>query len=195
LPRHAAHRFFASTVFKLDTMGITIRKAAPTDATAACTLLRRSIEQCCEPDHRRQPEVLDNWLSNKTPQNVAAWLASPTNHMFAAERDGELVGVALLTQGGKLSLCYVLPEAVGCGIGQALLAAVEEQARAWNISKLYLHSPSSASTFFQRQGFTNAGRERACFGLDCDFLWKRLSAAPAAAEGSSSKRFCNCSGR
>jgi GNAT superfamily N-acetyltransferase len=176
-------------------MGIAIRKAAPTDATAACSLLRRSIEQCCEQDHRHQPELLESWLGNKTPQNVATWLATPTNHALAAERDGELLGLALLTQGGKLALCYVLPEAIRTGVGRALLAAVEEQARAWNISKLHLHSPGSASAFFERHGYTNAGREKSCFGLDADFLWKRLGAAPAALDAAASKRFCNCGGR
>jgi GNAT superfamily N-acetyltransferase len=177
-------------------MGIAIRKAAPSDATAACALLRRSIEECCEPDHRRQPELLESWLGNKTPQNVAAWLAAPTNHVLAAERDGELLGLALLTQAGKVSLCYVLPEALRTGVGRALLGAVEEQARAWNISKLHLHSPGSASAFFERHGYTNAGRERSCFGMESDFLWKRLNADTAAPpDNSARKRFCNCSGR
>jgi GNAT superfamily N-acetyltransferase len=176
-------------------MVIAIRKAAPTDATAACTLLRRSIAECCEPDHRCQPEVLDSWLGNKTPQNVAAWLAAPTNHGLAAERDGELLGLALLTQAGKVALCYVLPEALGTGVGRALLGAIEEQARAWNISKLHLHSPSSASAFFERHGYTNAGKEKACYGLECDLLWKRLNPEGATMDAAARKRFCNCSGR
>jgi GNAT superfamily N-acetyltransferase len=190
----AARRFFASTVFMLDTMGIAIRQATLNDATAACTLLRRSIEECCAPDHRHQPAVLDSWLGNKTPQNVAAWLAVPANHVLVAERDGALQGLALLTQAGKVSLFYVLPEALRSGVGRALLAAVEAQARAWNIGKLYLHSPASASAFFERHGFTNAGRERSCFGLDCEFLWKRLGEVPAAPDAAASKRFCHCSG-
>jgi GNAT superfamily N-acetyltransferase len=176
-------------------MGIAIRKAGPTDAIEACTLLRRSIEECCEPDHRGQPELLESWLGNKTPQNVAAWLAAPTNHALTAERDGQLLGLALLTQGGKLALCYVLPEALRTGVGRALLDAIEEQARAWNIGKLHLHSPSSASPFFERHGYTNAGREKACFGMECDFLWKRLGAAAAAPDAAASKRYCNCSGQ
>jgi GNAT superfamily N-acetyltransferase len=175
-------------------MGIAIRKAAPTDAPAACALLRRSIEESCAADHGRRPEILDSWVGNKTPGNVAAWFASPSNHALVAERDGALAGLALLTQAGKVALCYVLPEAMRSGVGRALLAGVEEQARAWNISKLHLHSPASSSAFFERHGYTNAGKEKACFGLECDLLWKRLDAGPAPAAGAASKRFCNCSG-
>jgi GNAT superfamily N-acetyltransferase len=173
-------------------MVINIRKAVPDDAPAACSLLRRSIEHGCEADHGRRPEVLAAWLGNKTPETVAAWFVSPTNHALVAERGGEIAGLALLTQAGKVSLCYVLPEALRAGVGRALLAALEEQARAWNIRKLSLHSPVSASAFFERHGYANAGKDKACFGLECDLLWKELDAASAAGDAAARKRFCNC---
>ena len=172
-------------------MGIDIRKAAPLDAAPACSLLRRSIEQGCEADYRDHPGVLDAWLGNKTPDNVGTWFASSTNFAIVAERDGQLLGLALLTQAGKLALCYVQPEAVRSGIGSALLAAVEQQARAWDMRKLYLHSPGSAAPFFERHGYTNAGLEKACFGLECNLLWKMLDSQSASLDAR--KRFCNCS--
>ena len=173
-------------------MGIDIRKAAPTDAAAACALLRRSIEEVCEPDHRGRPEVLDAWLGNKTPATVAAWFGSPSNHAIVAERDGQLLGLALLTQAGKLALCYVEPGALRSGVGRALLAAVEDQARAWDIRKLHLHSPESCASFYERHGYANAGIEKSCFGLECSLMWKKLDADPATG-AAARKRFCNCS--
>lgn len=173
-------------------MGIDIRKAVPTDAVPACTLLRRSIEEVCEPDHRGRPDVLDAWLANKTPETIAAWFASPTNHAIVAERDGQLLGLALLTQAGKVALCYVEPGALRIGVGRALLAAVEEQARAWSIRKLNLHSPESCASFYERHGYANAGLEKSCFGLECNLMWKQLD-APGQDAGASRKRFCNCS--
>jgi len=175
-------------------MGIAIRKAAPTDAPAACALLRRSISESCAPDHGHRPEILDNWMANKTPQTVAGWFSASSNYALVAERDGELVGLGLLTQAGKVALCYVLPEAMRSGVGRALLDGLEQQARAWSIGKLHLHSPGSSSAFFERHGYTNAGKEKACFGLECDLLWKRLDAGAAPPSGAASKRFCNCSG-
>ncbi len=176
-------------------MGIDIRKAAPHDAASACSLLRRSIEQGCEADYRGRPGILDAWLGNKTLDNVAAWFASPTNFAIVAERDGQLLGLALLTQAGKLALCYVAPQALRSGVGRALIAAAEEQARAWSINKLHLHSPASASAFFERQGYVNAGKDKSCWGLECDLLWKPLDAACDAGPGAGArKRFCNCNG-
>lgn len=172
-----------------------IRKAVPGDAAQACALLRRSIEVGCRADHQDRPGVLEAWLGNKTTSNVATWFSIPSNFALVAERDGELLGLCLLTQAGKLALCYVAPEALRSGVGRALLGAAEEQARAWSIKKLHLHSPASASAFFEHQGYVNAGKDKACFGLECDLLWKQLDAAcETAASGAARKRFCNCSG-
>ena len=172
-------------------MGITIRTAAPDDAFAACDVLRRSILECCAQDHQHRPEILDSWLGNKTPENVASWFTSPSNYTVVAERDGQVVGVALLTQAGKLSLCYVLPEVLHSGVGKALLAAAETQARNWGISVLRLHSTASAREFYARNGYISAGKERSCYGVECDFFWKKLNAETACA--SAPKRFCTCS--
>lgn len=172
------------------TMGISIRTAAPEDATAACAVLRRSIQECCQLDHQNDSGKLDAWLGNKTPQTVAGWMASPTNHMLVAERDGALVGVALVTQAGKLSLCYVLPEAQRCGVGKALLAGAEDKARAWGIGVLSLKSTAGACAFYARHGYASAGKETTCYGLDCDLFWKQLDAA-AGGDGAG-KRFCAC---
>jgi putative acetyltransferase len=171
-------------------MGIEIRQATPSDAPAACTLLRRSIEEGCAADHARRAEILQPWLSNKTPENVGAWFSSPSNYAVVAVEGEELAGLALLTKAGKLALCYVLPGYWRRGVGSALLEAVETQARAWDIGKLHMHSPSSARAFFERHAYVNAGMDKACFGLECDFLWKQLKAADTPA-----KRFCNCSGK
>ncbi len=174
-------------------MGIELRQATPNDAPAACMLLRRSIEEGCETDHGGRPELLQAWLGNKTTQNVVAWFSSPSNFAVVAEAGAgegrELAGLALLNQAGRLALCYVHPAMLRSGVGAALLDAVEAQARAWNIGKLYMHAPASASAFFERRGYINAGKDKACFGMECDFLWKQLDAC--AAPGS--KRFCKCS--
>ena len=58
------------------------------------------------------------------------------------------------------------------GVGSAMLAVVETQARAWNIGKLHLHSPASAAGFFARLGFADGGKEKACYGLECDLYWE-----------------------
>lgn len=176
-------------------MSIHIRIAAQDDAAAVCTVLRRSIAECCVQDHQHRPEILAAWLGNKTPDNVARWFASPCNFALVAERAGALVGVALLTQAGKLALCYVLPEALHTGAGKALLAGIEAQARNWNIGVLQLHSTATARAFYERHGFIHAGKEKSCYGVECDFFFKRLNAASSAPDPGTGQRFCTCGAR
>jgi N-acetylglutamate synthase-like GNAT family acetyltransferase len=172
-------------------MGIDIRQATPSDAQEACALLRRSIEEGCVADHGQRAEILQPWLSNKTPQTVGAWFSSPSNYAVVAVSGQTLAGLALLTQAGKLALCYVMPGQWRQGIGSAMIQAVEARARCWDIAKLHMHSPASSSVFFERLGYINAGKDKACFGLECDFLWKKLDAV----EPPASKRYCTCSGK
>ena len=169
-----------------------IRLAQPDDASAACRVLRRSITECCAQDHHDRADVLQAWLGNKTPDNIASWIASPSNYMLVALRDGELVGVSLLTQAGKLSLCYLVPEALHAGLGKAMLARLEAQAGSWGVTVLRLHSTATARDFFARNGYVLAGKEKSCYGLECDFFWKKLN-APASDGATQSARFCNCS--
>lgn len=172
-------------------MEITIRTAAPGDASTACDVLRRSIVECCAEDHGNDRAVLDAWLGNKNPQTVAGWFASPTNCSLVAEMDGKVVGVGLVTQAGKLSLCYVLPEALHLGAGKALLHGLEQQARQWGVTTIKVNSTVTAHDFYARNGYVHDGRERSCFGLECDFFWKKLDQSQPT--DPAKKRFCGCS--
>lgn len=155
-------------------------------------MLRRSISECCRLDHHDEAAILHGWLGNKTPHNVASWIASPSNCMLVALLDGNLVGVSLLTQAGKLSLCYLVPEAHKAGLGKAMLERVEHQARAWGINVLRMHATATARDFFLHHGYVLAGKEKSCYGVECDFLWKNLN-APATDGKQQTARFCNCS--
>jgi GNAT superfamily N-acetyltransferase len=171
-----------------------VRIAVAADAVAACTVLRRSIAECCEVDHHHDPVILDAWLGNKTPQMVESWFVSPTNFSLVAELDGVVAGVALLTGAGKLALCYVLPEARGNGIGKALLARAEEQVVCWGVKALQLHSTATGHGFFVARGYTDGGKVRSPYGVETNFFWKQLDGGTDCADGDTTKRkrFCNC---
>jgi hypothetical protein len=51
-----------------------VRDARFEDVDEACLVMRRSITELCEADHRRDPTLLAAWLSNKTPETVAGWM-------------------------------------------------------------------------------------------------------------------------
>jgi GNAT superfamily N-acetyltransferase len=190
-----AHRLAANLSMAIGSilkahMSIEIRIAVVEDAFAACDVLRRSIVECCLLDHRNEPAILDAWLVNKTPGMVANWFASTTNFSLVAIDDGVLVGVALLTRGGKVSLCYLLPEAQYRGIGLALLTRIEAQAIEWSIRSLQLHSTATAAAFYARHGYIRSGQVRSPYGVETTFFWKSLD--PDASIDATRTRFCNC---
>ena len=57
---------------------------------AACDVLRQSISRLCVADHRNDPAILNAWLSNKTPEIVAAWANAPGNTLLVAV-EGEAI--------------------------------------------------------------------------------------------------------
>ena len=70
---------------------ITIRKATPKDAEAACAVLARSITEICAPYYGNDEEVLAQWLENKTPANVRRWIESDLSYCVVAVNDKGLV--------------------------------------------------------------------------------------------------------
>jgi N-acetylglutamate synthase-like GNAT family acetyltransferase len=172
-------------------MSLEIRLAAVPDAAAACQVLRRSIAECCELDHKNDPAVLAAWLGNKTPETVAGWFASPTNFSLVALQQEQVVGVALLTGAGKLALCYVLPEARSQGVGKALLTRIEQQACNWGVKALQLHSTATGAAFFAQRGYIRSGHVQSPYGVETEFFWKQLDGSVCATD-TPRKRFCGC---
>ncbi len=138
-------------------MVITIRQATEDDALHACEVLRRSIRELCIEDHGNDPEVLADWLKNKTPENVRAWIASADNFCVLAVRETEVCGVALLYRDGELRLCYLVPEVRFLGAGKLMLQTLEQQARRWGLSRVFLTSTLTAKPFYERNGYASNG--------------------------------------
>jgi GNAT superfamily N-acetyltransferase len=128
-----------------------IRAAHPDDAIAACNVLRRSIRELCETDHGNDEALLARWLANKTPENVSGWIAN--SHVFVAEEDGQILGVAALTAAGHITLNYVAPEARFRGVSKALLRAAESKAVELGCRACTLESTKTAEQFYRAAGY------------------------------------------
>jgi GNAT superfamily N-acetyltransferase len=168
-------------------MGIEIRTAAPEDAAAACSVLCRSISQCCTEDHRNDRAILSAWLANKTPENVGAWFASQANFSLVALRADEVVGVAILTSDGRIVLCYVDPRVRFSGVGKELLQGLESRAREWGLHSLRLISTQTAQQFYAHNGFMAGGPAKTPFGTEGIAFSKVID------ENAPKRKGCGCS--
>lgn len=142
---------YASLMHKFEISG-----AVPSQAKEICTVLRRSITEVCGPDYGNDHAVLEDWLSNKTPENVASWISEERSCSLVAKRGAEIVGFALLKE-GEILLNYVAPEYIGKGAGAQMLSALEYWARSQGISELYCNSSITAKPFYERNGFKSSG--------------------------------------
>ena len=114
-------------------VSILVRAAPEADAAAACDVLRRSIRELCVADHGHDEQVLSAWLANKTPENVRAWIASPSSFGVVADEGSEVRGFALIQSDGEIQMCYLVPEVQYRGAGKLMLRALEEQAVGWGL--------------------------------------------------------------
>lgn len=90
-------------------------------------------------------------------------LTAPGIFFFTARREGAALGCAALsvTEGyGEVKSMFVAPEARGAGVGEALLARIETEARANALPLLRLETGSkleAAHRLYRRAGFADRG--------------------------------------
>jgi GNAT superfamily N-acetyltransferase len=100
------------------------------DASAVCTVLRRSITALCVADHRNDPRILDAWLANKTPEMIGNWVANHPDRLLVAVDDADtILGVGCVDGSGEILLNYVSPNARFRGVSKAIIAALKTVAR------------------------------------------------------------------
>jgi putative acetyltransferase len=101
----------------------------------------------------------------------AAWSPepAPADVIEKRARDGRTTWVAVdradVAQGfielepdGHIDCFYIAPDHAGTGVGAALYAALEQEARRRGLARLYVEASEAARRFFLRQGFTDQGR-------------------------------------
>jgi GNAT superfamily N-acetyltransferase len=157
-------------------MPFNIRRARPEDSESACGVLRRSIAEGCAEDHKGDPKILSAWLKNKTPENVKSWFTSG-GYAVVAEIAGKIVGIAMLSDKGSVVLNYLVPEVRFRGIGGAMLAALESEARRRGFAHVELNSTATAHGFYVRRGYTDTGKIESPFGLSAPGMKKDLGPA------------------
>ena len=160
-----------------------IRRARIEDAGAACAVHRRSIIELCQADHHGDPAILDAWLASKTPESVRAWIERPDRTYLVAEEDGAILGVGSITDAGEVLLLYVSPDARFRGVSKAVLAALEEAARARGAAVATLISTGTARRFYLSAGYREQGASEGRFGTASYPMTKRVAAPRGLALG------------
>lgn len=154
-----------------------IRDAMPEDALAGCIILRRSISELCETDHKNDPAILAGWLGNKTAENFVAWINRSDNSLLVAVENGEILAVGAVTDAGTISLNYVSPDARFQGVSRALLSALETRAVERGSAQCTLTSTETARQFYRSNGYFETDASSSSFGTNSGYPMTKILSA------------------
>jgi GNAT superfamily N-acetyltransferase len=154
-----------------------IRRAGVGDAAGACDVMRRSIAELCKADHHDNPEIVGNWLANKTPENVKAWIEDEGNQFLVAVEGDAVLAVGAVRNDGEITLNYVSPNARFKGVSRAMLAALEQIARQLGNPGCHLTSTETALRFYLAAGYEQTGSSQGKFGTASAYPMTRRFAA------------------
>jgi GNAT superfamily N-acetyltransferase len=146
-----------------------IRDAAPEDADEVCAVLRASIAELCDADHRHDPDILSRWLANKTPDNIAAWADSSDSSLLVVVEGEAIVAVGGVKDDGEITANYVAPAARFRGASSVLLAALEGRAMQRGAARITLLSTETAHRFYLARGYRDDGPTIGKFGTAASY--------------------------
>src|SRR5215216_3507885 len=174
------HRCLSRELYSLR-FAMQVRQAKVEDADEACAVLRRSIAELCQADHRDDPHTLGAWLSNKTADNVSSWIVGPTTHVVVAIEGAAIIGVGAITSSGEITLNYVSPAARFRGVSKAVLKWLEAKALELGNVRCTLKSTKTARRFYLSSGYVQQGSPTGSFArITCYPMVKEFSSTARA---------------
>ena len=152
-----------------------VRPARESDVDQIYRVHRDSIRTLCREKYGERE--IAAWIAFRPQDSYRTAFAS--RELFVAEWHGRVVGFGQLDpRRGEIEACYVAPEAVGSGIGAALLVRMEDEARRRGHVFVHLNATLNAETFYSRMGYRWLGPARhrvaADVELDCVRMEKAL---------------------
>ena len=108
------------------------------------------------------PNQIENWMGERTPAFYEELIAN--GRMTVCLRGGAIVGF-VDAEPGEVTRLFILPEAVGVGLGQRLLEIGIAQARLGHTGPIRLEATINAEGFYRKCGFRSIGRGYFSHGL------------------------------
>lgn len=158
-----------------------VRKATEADAKRIHELHVDAIASICARDY--EPGAVRAWTS---ALRLGRYVEDMSRLEFLVADMDRVVGFAIVdVKGAELCALYVSPDAVGRGVGSALLVAAEELLRGSRATSCKLKSTLNAVSFYEAAGFVrgNASVHRLEAGeeLACVEMTKSLVSTPLPA--------------
>lgn len=179
------------------TSPLVIRQATPSDARTLASFAAEAFADTFAPDNT--PEAMAAYLGEAFGEaRQRAELSDPVCTVLLAERDGEVMGYAMLRDGAlpsgatsvelgnsmEIARLYSGRRWIGTGVGAALMQDCLDLAAAHGRDWIWLavwERNARAIAFYSRWGFTDVGSQ--FFQLGGDRQIDRIMARPVTAQG------------
>ena len=162
---------------------ITIRKATNDDAQACWDIRNAAINKGCRGFYDADDLLI--WTEGELTEQFSRIVAA---HFYVAEQFSvntqlkTVVGSIMLDEPyAQLEALFVAPDAMGIGVGKALLQFIETLAFNQGIAQLRLESTLNAVDFYRHSGFGGEGLEEDSIycsprgiALECMVMYKNL---------------------
>ena len=152
-----------------------IVKAEEIHAESLSEMWRRSIKELCFQDHHNNLDILNNWLSNKSPKSLASAFAEQSLAWYVAINNKQVIGVCMFGYDGILRALYIHPEFTNQHVGSSLLKQAETYASQKGIREFTLESTSTAKQFYLAHYYVEYDCPKDCFGVVAFPMKKLLS--------------------
>ena len=129
---------------------VEIRDYKKSDATEIVRLFYGTVHSINRADY--SPEQIEAWAP-EVPEAILWHCRMVARKTLVAVEKNEVVGFAELEKDGHLDMFYLRKDAVGRGVGLCLYRAVENEARALKLGRIFTEASITARPFFGRQGF------------------------------------------
>lgn len=131
---------------------VLLRPARAGDGSGVFDVTLRSVKDLAASHY--SADVIRNWMGERTPAYYEELILN--GRMFVAEQDGVVVGF-VDSEPGELTRLFILPSAVGQGLGKRLLAIGIEQARLAHQGAIRVEATLNAVSFYEHHGFRVTG--------------------------------------
>lgn len=129
---------------------MTIRRARREDAPAIRHVFWTAVHTGAA--GRYSPAELRDWVAEPAmPEDWPDWVEKPV--MLVAEEEGRITGFMSVEPDGYLRMAFVLPDRMGTGLADRLYAALMDEARAMELTRLTVIASRYAQSFFRRHGW------------------------------------------
>ncbi len=132
-----------------------IRRFASGEEQAVSQLLRRTL---MEVNASYCPANEIEWLYNRYTPEVVAELAQQ-HHMYVMVENGSIVGTGTVVETApqecEIVAAFLLPEAIGRGLGAQLFDLLENEELSRSARRIWLTSSVNALDFYEKRGYVN----------------------------------------